>query len=363
MLLALSWLGASCATEATPTSDPARWQRVSPKPLAGAVISIWGASERDLWAVGGDVPSVDPDGPMVLRFDGALWKREKVGSPGALWWVHGFPSGPVFLAGAGGRILKWEPGSGTFTPMPTPSGATVFGLWGASPTDLWAVGGANSGTGAAFVWHSDGVSWKVQGGLPAELAEQAAWWKVHGCGPNDVWFVGSGIANKNFGATMHWDGTAMTFVNTGQGEPLFTVHNTCGKTRLTAAVGGGSNGLIFENTGSGWKSVGPKGAPGFVGVFLQESNMSQGGVVGIATAQFGGVAFRDPTTGQWSDHSESMYKALGDDAAPSNETLHAGYIDPTGARWIVGGDITVEPLKGGLVLRYATSVVPSLLAK
>src|SRR5690606_16900636 len=107
----------------------------------------WGTSDSDVWTVGGDMR--DGTGPLVMHYDGAAWERVETGqSDGDLWWVFGFDGGPVFMGGGGGVILRHE--GGTFTVMDTPTTDTVFGIWGASPDDMWAVGGTFDTNG--FAW-------------------------------------------------------------------------------------------------------------------------------------------------------------------------------------------------------------------
>ena len=62
------------------------------------------------------------------------------GYRGDLWWVHAFEQGPVLMAGANATILRYE--NGQFTRMSTPGLArhTVYGVWGARPDDVYAVG-------------------------------------------------------------------------------------------------------------------------------------------------------------------------------------------------------------------------------
>ena len=117
------------------------WQIVHDD-LEGALLSVWGSSATDIWAVGGD--PTEASTPMVIHFDGTTWERLDPGTQGDLWWVFGFAGGPVYMGGAGGRILRYQ--DGVFTLMTTPdTGLTVFGIWGASPSDVWAVGGMEGG--------------------------------------------------------------------------------------------------------------------------------------------------------------------------------------------------------------------------
>ena len=123
------------ACPADPQSNPDSWEIVH-QGLPGALLSVWGASSTDVWAVGGD--TLDGLGPAVIHFDGETWTRVETGqTQGNLWWVYGFEDGPVFMGGDGGVILRYE--GGIFTQMDTPGTDTVYGLWGSSAQDMWAV--------------------------------------------------------------------------------------------------------------------------------------------------------------------------------------------------------------------------------
>jgi hypothetical protein len=286
--------------------------------LPGALTSVWGTSADDVWAVGGDAG----DGPMVLHWDGATWRKLDSGATGDLWWVFGFDGGPVFMGGQDGHILRYE--DGAFSPMTTPGQGTVVGLWGTSPDEMWAVGGVDGGAGGAFAWRRDGDAWVAADGFPAELAADHAVWKVWGSAADDVWLVGTS------GLALHWDGAAFAESDLGGGESIFTVHHGGGR---FAAVGGFATGLIFENDGSGWTRVDDGNAPAVVGVCLGENGE------GYAVGSFG--AFMERTPAGWREA----------EGPATAETLHALWIDPDGGVWTVGGQLQVQPLIHG-VLAY-----------
>lgn len=314
----------------------ASWQVVH-RELPGALMSVWGTSENDVWAVGGDPPE-DDLGPMVLHFDGSEWTRLETGEIGDLWWVFGFAGGPVYMGGAGGMILRCggdgvPPRScdedGAFTRMTTPGTDTVFGIWGASPTEMWAVGGASGGARGAFAWRLDGDVWALAEGFPDELVEQGAVWKVYGAGPDDVWLVGTA------GMIVHWDGEAFTASRAG-GESLFTVHQNGGR---FVTVGGFGTGRVLELDGETWNDVSPAGADPLVGVCLTATG-------GTAVGQYGAV-FERAADGTW-EHQDT--------GVLLDETLHSVWIDPAGGRWAVGGQVFAFPLVRGVMLHYGAPV-------
>jgi hypothetical protein len=324
-----------CACDSDGASSSSSWQIVEPH-LDAALLSVWGTSATDVWAAGADTR--DGQGPLVLHLDGSSWTRLPTGQSGDLWWAFGFESGPVYLGGVGGTILRFE--DGAFTRMQTPGTGTVFGIWGAAPDDLWAVGGSPGGAQGAFAWRlqaGHGDSWQAASEVPAELAARNALWKVFGHGPDDVWLVGTG------GNVLHWDGSALTPSFTGIGESLFTVHANA--TRF-AAVGGFGSGLILERdvsapASASWENVSPQGSQALVGVCLTESG-------GYAVGQFGYIAKRGADG--WSEEDTGLPPDAG------NRSLHSVWVDPAGGVWAAGGQVVVEPLVDGWLLHRGAAV-------
>jgi hypothetical protein len=309
------------------------WQ-VELDDLSGALLSLWGTSERDVWAVGADAG--DGSGPLVLHRENGSFARLDTGeSSGDLWWVYGFDGGPVFLGGSGGTILRYQ--GGAFERMSTPGTGVVFGLWGSSPSEMWAVGGEAGGSQGAFAWRLEGDAWTPAPGFPSDLAATDALWKVFGRGASDVWMVGTG------GKMLHYDGAVLTPEFAGLAESLFTVH---ANSQRFAAVGGFGTGLLLEHAASAgaddaWTNVSPSGAPSLIGVCLGES-------AGYAVGEFGYVAERAPS-GQWSAVDTGL------DAVFGVRSLHSVWIDPSGGVWAAGGQVRVAPLVDGILLHRGTT--------
>jgi hypothetical protein len=262
-------------------------------------------------------------GPLVEHFDGSAFERLDSGAQGNFWWVFGFEAGPVFFGGAEGTIVRYE--GGAFSVMPTPRmDVTVFGLWGTAPDSMWAVGGVEGGGAGAFAWRREGDAWVAAPGFPADLAQEHALWKAWGSADDDVWLVGTG------GVAVHYDGATFTTENVGSGESLFTVHEAGGR---FVAVGGGGTGLVFENTGSGWRRVDGEDLSGLVGVRVLDAEHA------VAVGRFG--AFVEERAGRWVEAEGNV----------GMETLHSIWSDPEGGLWAVGGQLDVQPPTRG-VLAY-----------
>jgi hypothetical protein len=289
------------------------WQVVH-EDLDGALLSVWGTAQDDVWSVGGDPGT----GPMVLHWDGSAWDTLDAPSAGDLWWVFGFTGGPVYMGGSGGRILRTDGAS--FEEMATPSATPiVFGIWGCSPDDVWAVGGNFGGGSGGFAWHLEAGEW-VSHDLPD--GEVRPVWKVIGRSCDDVRFVGES------GLSFTWDGAGFAAETTGVGESLFT-DALLDDTYLAV---GGLAGIILEDSGSGWQDVSPDGAPGLNGV------CAAGGEA-FATGQFGAV-YRRAEDGSWVE----------DEMPPTDQTLHACWVDPSGGLWAVGGQVLSPPLVNGVMV-------------
>lgn len=301
-----------------------KWSVVLEK-QPGALIAVWGTSASDVWAVGGD----SGNGPEVLRYDGRQWSRLDSQVRGDLWWVYGPPGGPVFFGGSKGLLLRFKEGAFETLAPPKVTAATVFGLWGPSADDLWAVGG--DGNGSAFAWRFDGTTWRDVP-LPAGLESTRSLFKVWGRSATDVWFVGSR------GLCLHWDGTKFDTVPTPTNRTLFTLHGV--GQRLTA-VGGFGTAVVLEHDGSAWVDVSPPQAKQAIGVRLTEKGAWAVGVNGS-------VLVRD----------EKGWRV--DEPGPSGvfDDLHAVWVDPAGGVWAVGGQVAATPLVNG-VLAYRGGAPPA----
>lgn len=306
--------------------DGESWQVVGQDQPA-ALLSVWGTSAQDVWAVGGD-PG-DGQGPLVLHYDGSAWTRLDSGKREAdLWWVFGFEGGPVFMSGDGGTILRYE--DGEFTPLETPGLSIVFGMWGAAPDDLWAVGG-NLGGGSGFVWRFDGETW-AEVEQPEEMNGTDTVWKVSGLASDDVWM------SATAGKTLHWNGASLDFEAVPGTDASFT--SIAGNSERFVAVGGQQDGAIYENAGEGWEPA-LSGEPELLTGVAVSSDAA------YAVGRYGRVLRRE--SDGWTGEPQS-----------TEESLHAVWIDPDGGVWAVGGNFEISPTSSGVMIHKGDSVEGSL---
>ncbi|MEM1414934.1 MAG: vanadium-dependent haloperoxidase [Myxococcota bacterium] len=317
-------------------SDDAGWEILTSE-RAEALLAVTGTSADDVYAVGAD----QGFGPLVLHWDGSAWERLETGTEGAIWWAHAFADGTVFFGGSGGQILRLR--DGTFERMPVPGLAvdTVFGLWGSAPDDVWAVGGVAGRAG--FVWHYDGTAW-ANVPLPLDMprvsgGELPGLFKVWG-DPADgsVVIVGAGGTVLR-GAPR---GGELTVEATAHDDNFFTV---AGEGSAFAAVGGATNGVIYERGADGaWVDRSPFGVRLLQGVFVAADG------TGVASGAGGTILERAPD-GTWDFVDPGLDLSM-------VQSLHAAWIDPEGGLWAVGGNVLSPELDRGILLHRGPGVPP-----
>jgi hypothetical protein len=328
------------ACRPSPPPDPPRtpeWQLLATE-LPSALLSVSGRSPTDMYTVGAD----KGQGPLVLHFDGKVWKQLHTGSTGDLWWVQAMANGPVLMAGANGTVLRLE--GEHFERLPTPGlgKQTVYGVWGTSGADFYAVGSAGGRNG--FVWHYQGNKFEKEA-LPLHLPRVAeneipGFFKVWGVG-DDVWVVGAG------GTVLHRKGSApFAVVPTSTKDTLFTVHGTGDRLLV---VGGASNGVLYQlESGSPprFRDASPPGTGLIQGVFASDRYGDwASGERGYVYTRTGTAPFA------MVEHGFPL---------PPTSSLHSIFVDETGGVWSAGGNVLTPSLDGGFLLHYGDPV-PSVV--
>jgi len=330
--------GVDAAEAAT---GPVEWKPVL-EHLDGALLSIWGTSEHDVWTVGGPLGNSGFDS-LVMRFDGAVWKRSATGGNETYWWVHGTGPNDVWLVGEKGRITHWD---GTkFEERPSGTTATLFGAWAAAPDDAWAVGGTPDQPAQPndVLLHWDGSSWKPET-LPE--ANEVALFKVWGSSKDDVYVVGE--------AGLVWHRTSGTWKREADGvaKGRLTTVSGCSASELFA-VGGRD---LLTSNGSEWRRSDAVLVNDVNGVACAPPS-APSREWGRAVIVGGGSLKLRLVGDRWEDDFGS--KPFSD--------LHGAWVDPTGAFWGVGGSFNATPRAGasrdGVVARYGAGTVPSTIAQ
>ena len=326
--------GADAAVEAGPGKK--EWQVLASE-LPSALLSVSGRSDTDIFAVGSD----KGHGPLVLHFDGKRWRELATGQSSDLWWVQAQQNGPVLMGGASGTVLRYD--GARFERMATPGLGkhTVYGVWGSSGEDFYAVGQAGGRSG--FIWHYHDKKFESET-IPLDVPRLASgevpgFFKVIGL-KAEVWVVGAA------GAILKRTGTGpFQVVPSGTKETLFTVHGT--GERLIA-VGGSGNGVLLDGAKGGWTNNSPASAGLIQGIFASDSG-------DWASGERGFVYRRDKAgVGPFTvvEHGLTM---------PAASSLHSIFADSKGGIWSVGGNVLTPSLDNGMLIHYGEKVPPVVI--
>ncbi len=318
-IVAATACGDDASTPDATTS--ATWQLLASQ-QPSSLLAVWAPSVDNVWIVGGREGI--GGAPTVWHRDATAWNKLDSGVLNVdLWQVFGFDDGTVFLGGSNGTILRYR--DGAFTKITTPTTDIVFGLWGSSSNDVWAVGGQTNGR--AFVWRYQGTSFEVVPGVPTELTTSGTVWKVTGRSANDVWM------SCAQGRVLHWDGQALAgedIGSFGDAESLFSIG--CSASRCVTAGTNLTNGVLYENEGSGWSSGVPTpDGPVWRGVTPTGEHQY---VVGAS-----GQVLRDDN-GTWVPDQHRL----------TTEAFHAAWSDADGNLFAVGGKFDRAPTIDGVIV-------------
>jgi hypothetical protein len=325
--------GGIAAAEAGP---PKREWQILASELPSALLSVSGRSDTDIFAVGSDKGK----GPLVLHFDGAHWKELKTGQSADLWWVQAQEKGPVLMGGASGTVLRYD--GQKFERMQTPGLGkhTVYGVWGTSGEDFYAVGSAGGRNG--FVWHYHDKKFENEV-IPLDVprlpsGEVSGFFKVIGQ-KDQVWVVGAA------GAILRRTGNEpFAVVPSNTKETLFTVHATGDRVDI---VGGSSNGVLLDGTKGVFKDASPKAAGLIQGIFTSDA-------ADWASGERGFVYTREKGAGPFNvvDHGLVM---------PAAFSLHSIFVDSKGGVWSAGGNVLTPTLNNGMLIHYGEKVPPVVI--
>ena len=228
-------------------------------------------------------------------------------------WIHGFAPNDIFAVGFEGTILHYD--GAAWTQMSVPTTQDLWGIWGASRDDLWAVGGTarRPDVGVPTLLHFDGAAWTEQTVPSLTPVNVSALFKLWGSGPSDIYAVGAR------GAVVHYDGSAWSEVVVGAQGGFSAIWGSGPDNILL--VGGLSNGHLSHWNGTEWRSVDVTPLPGLNGVWTRSADVAH--IVGVN----GFVGTVDLQTLE-----------ITEETARTGEQFHAAYgVD--GRLYAVGGNL------------------------
>lgn len=122
----------------------------------GYLSSIYGFASNDIWAVGHGFGNPSFYG-LVAHWDGNSWRTWKFSQYPSLLSIWGTSSRNLYAVGAGGVILKYD--GVLWVQVPSGVGGIIKGIWGVSNNEIYAVGNYSE-TDSGFVLKFDGSRWR-----------------------------------------------------------------------------------------------------------------------------------------------------------------------------------------------------------
>lgn len=225
---------------------------------------VWGTSASDVYAVGMD--------GTILHWDGDDWTPQPAGTGLYLFgvWANGTRAWSVGDWGA----LTHKDGAGSWMFETAPTGNTIYyyGVWGATETDVFAVGLDG------HILRHNGVSWSSSIHGTADLAA------IHGSSAGDIFAVGEG------GAILHWTGNSWSPENSTLISDLRGV-----AARPTVAYAVGAGGKILRRINGSWTQLPSPTTNGLFDVFATATDIWIVGFNGLVLHSDGSSAF-EPVT-------------------------------------------------------------------
>ncbi len=309
--------------------DGASWSAVLPS-LDRVPLSVWADSPRDVFVAGGPLGS--PGDALLLHYDGSAWHEIPTSTSATLWWVFALSPTDVYLAGESGTILRFD--GAQLTPMTSGTTKTLYGIWGASDGDLWAVGGDPDLDGV--ILRNDGTGWRTI----ANPTTSGAYFKVWGSSSSDVFICGQG------GTILHWDGQQLSSQPTGL-DPRTTLFTVAGRAPNDVfAVGGLGNATALHYDGASWAPLGD--------AVLAESDA----LAGVSVAASGEVVL----VGANGTVLRGKPGALVDESRLAVSADLHGTVDAGGEIFAVGGNYfaPAPAARHGVVVHYGGAIAGTL---
>jgi hypothetical protein len=291
----------------------------------GAFLNVWGTGPDDIYTVGGQV-----DDGVAWHFDGTTWSELDLPAGPQLYWVCGV-DGELFIVGREGRALHRGAGASVFTELDTGATEPLWGCWGPSADQLYAVGGDPADPESEpFMIEWNGATWS-EVVLPEPDREARALFKVWGSDASNVWAVGSR------GLIYYWNGETWAQQGSGTADDLISLWGTGADD--VVAVGGRSNGVLARYDGNTWTSQTLVGTPGLNGVWVDSEGTAHAN--GLRSTQL-----RIPA-GTFEVIDEEVQST---DPAVVAMVMHGIWGIDGGIRVSVGGSLLLPPPYQGIVV-------------
>jgi len=214
------------------SSTAADWYEMIETP--STLGDVWGSSETDIFAVGGEWNA----GGIILHYDGSSWSSIE-SAPTSLNGIWGSSGADIFAVGDSGTILHYD--GSAWSTMQSGTDAVLRDVWGSSGTDnVFAVGWEYAEPlDTGIILHYDGTGWYSMASSLNVL------YGIWGSSGTDIFAVG------DFGTILHYDGSTWSEMQSGTQMQLRGVWGSSG----TDVFAVGDNHTILHYNGSSWSPI------------------------------------------------------------------------------------------------------------
>ncbi len=208
------------------------------------VNAVWGRSVDDFYFAGAETKSTG----AIARFHNQTWRTEYFPNWDLLNAIDGGdPAGDadVFAVGDLGSIVRCDGSSCTPLSRRATGSGDLHGVWGSSPTDVFAVGLESNSpiwlfSDEPIIVHFDGISWSE---MPSPAEHEL--WGIWGSSAADVFAVGSE------GNILHYNGLGWSAMASGTTWDLYGVWGASSSDVFAV----GFLGTILHYDGQAWSAM------------------------------------------------------------------------------------------------------------
>jgi hypothetical protein len=210
----------------------------------------WGSFLRDIWGTSSNNVFYVERGGRIHHLKGSTWSRMDTGIGTWVYGIWGSSSSDIFAVGQDGVILHYDGNKEDFwTPMSSGTKANLNDVWGSSSSDVFAVGYTYDSTSPQsnpIILHYDGSSWSEMETGVAQGNFSGVWVSADG----EAFVVGS---ERNVGTIiLHYNGTLWSKMD-NSASAIMSIYSVWGFDSADVyAVG---NGGIIHYDGNSWSTL------------------------------------------------------------------------------------------------------------
>ncbi len=267
----------------------------SPPALATTqLLSIWGTSDSNLWAI------VFPN--QIYHWDGLRWALSLASGGPALYCISGLGANNLWVVGDQGTVFL---GDGTIWKLQTaPTTQALYGVYVDKPGNVWVAG--NQGQ----IYVGDGINWTASLNDPT----YGNFLSLSGVDATHIW----GVTHK--GNVAAWDGSVWTQTSLNTASVL-SISAQAAKNVWAAGTGS----LVYRFDGTTWSQPMKLGTVNFPALnSIRAVDADTVYAVGDSGSIFKGYL------GAWSQQP-----------SPTTNTLRGIWTAPGQKTWVVGDNGTV----------------------